>query len=144
MKNSPMLVTLVLLSACAIDYGPAGVHQQEWQLVRIREGGGAVLTPDVKAKYTLEMDALSRVNLRIDCNHGTGTWSSPGPGQILFGPLALTRAACPPGSLHDRIVKQLPGARSYSVTGNRLLLSFADGATYEFEPSRTMGSVGVP
>lgn len=41
---------------------------------------------------------------RIDSNRGRGTWKSTGPRQIEFGPLALTRARCAPGSLHDQIV----------------------------------------
>jgi para-nitrobenzyl esterase len=35
-----------------------------------------------------------------------GGWKSVGTGQIEFGPMAITRAACPPGSLHDQIVRQ--------------------------------------
>jgi para-nitrobenzyl esterase len=42
---------------------------------------------------------------------------------------------CPPGSLHDRIVKQLPYVRSYLIKHGRLYLSLmADGGIYEFEP----------
>jgi len=42
---------------------------------------------------------------RIDCNRGRGTWQSSGSNQRQFGLLALTRAACPAGSMHDQIVK---------------------------------------
>lgn len=73
---------------------------------------------------------------RIDCNRGRGTWKSAAPGQVELGPLALTRAMCPPGSLHDRIVRHLPIVRSYVVRDGRLFLSLmADGGIYEFEPS---------
>jgi len=44
---------------------------------------------------------------------------------------------CPPGSLHDQIVKQLPHVRSYVMKDGRLFLSLmADGGIYEFEPAR--------
>jgi len=44
---------------------------------------------------------------------------------------------CPPGSLHDHIVKQLPFVRSFVIKDGRLFLSLmADGGTYEFEPAR--------
>jgi len=60
---------------------------------------------------------------------------SPGPHQLQFGPLALTRAQCPPGSLHDRIVKQRGYIRSYVMKDGHLFLSLmADGGIYEFEP----------
>jgi para-nitrobenzyl esterase len=140
MKHFPIAVMLLLLSGCAIDHGPPGVGlspphlASSWQLVRIQDGSGAVLVPDVKAKYTLDFYALGRISVRMDCNHGRGTWSSYAPGQLQFGQLELTKAACPPGSLHGRMLKQFPDVRSYLVKHNRLFLSLrADGGMYEFE-----------
>jgi len=44
--------------------------------------------------------------------------------------------ACPPGSLHDRIVKHWPYIRSYVLKDGHLHLSLmADGGIYEFVPS---------
>ena len=64
-----------------------------------------------------------------------GTWKSSGPNQLQFGPLALTRAMCPPGSLHDRIAKHWEFVRSYVIKDGHLFLSLmADGGIYEFEP----------
>ena len=134
MKRPAIAAILLLLSGCAVDKGPPGVGATSWQLVRIQDGSGAVFVPDVKAKYTMDFDALGRVSMRIDCNRGSGRWASPAPGQLELSQLALTRAACPPGSLHDRIVKQLPHVRSYLVKNNRLFLSLAaDGGIYEYE-----------
>ena len=31
--------------------------------------------------------------------------------------MALTRAMCPPGSLHDQIIRQWPYVRSYLIEG---------------------------
>lgn len=39
---------------------------------------------------------------------------------LQFGPLALTRAKCSAGSLHDQIVKQWGYIRSYVNKDNRL------------------------
>jgi para-nitrobenzyl esterase len=108
-----------------------------WQLVQFQGGDGAVLTPDDKAKYTLAFGAEGVVNARIDCNRARGGWKSAGPNQLEFGPMAITRAQCPPGSLHDQIVKQLQYVRSYVVKNGHLFLSLmADGGIYEFEPVR--------
>jgi para-nitrobenzyl esterase len=75
---------------------------------------------------------------RIDCNRGRGSWKSSGPSQVAFGPLALTRAKCPPGSLHDQLIKQWPYVRSYILKDGHLFLSLmADGGIYEFEPTIT-------
>jgi putative lipoprotein len=106
-----------------------------WQLVRFQGGDDKTLTPDERAKYTIEFAAGGEVIARIDCNRGRGTWKSSGPNQIQFGPLALTRAQCPPGSLHDDIVKQWGYIRSYVIKDGHLFLSLmADGGIYEFEP----------
>jgi hypothetical protein len=63
------------------------------------------------------------------------TWKSAEPSQLVFGPLAMTRAMCPPGSLHDRIVKVMGYVRTYVMKDGHLFLSLrADGGNYEFEP----------
>ena len=44
---------------------------------------------------------------------------------------------CPPGSLHDRIVKDREFVRSYILKDGHLFLALmADGGVYEFEPIR--------
>ena len=49
--------------------------------------------------------------------------------------MALTRAQCPPGSLHDQIVKQWRNIRSYVIRDGHLFLALkVDGGIYEFEP----------
>jgi len=114
-----------------------GLGGTSWQLVKFQGGDGAVLMPDDKVKYTIPFTADGTLNVRFDCNRGRGTWTSPGPNQLQFGPLALTRAMCPPGSLHDHIVRQWPFVRSYTISGGNLFLSLmADGGSYEFEPIR--------
>jgi para-nitrobenzyl esterase len=106
-----------------------------WQLVRFRGGEDTLLTPDDPAKYTLAFDTDGSVSARIDCNRGRGTWKSSGRNQLQLGPLALTRAMCPPGSLHDRIVKHWEFVRSYILKDGNLFLSLmADGGIYEFAP----------
>jgi heat shock protein HslJ len=106
-----------------------------WQLVKFQGSDGTTLTPDDRTKYTIEFGAEGRLTVRVDCNRGRGTWKSSGSGQLQFGPLALTRAKCPPESLHDHIVKQWSYVRSYVTKDGHLFLSLmADGGIYEFEP----------
>jgi para-nitrobenzyl esterase len=112
----------------------ATLEQTTWRLVRFEGGDGAVLTPDDRNKYTIQFAAGGQLTAGIDCNRGKGTWTSTAPGHLEFGPLALTRAQCPEGSLHDQIVKQWPYVRSYVLRDGRLYLSLmADGGIYEFE-----------
>lgn len=112
-----------------------------WQLVEFEGGDGTKLMPDAREKYTIAFATDGRVSARIDCNRGSGTWRSAGPNHLEFGPLALTRMMCPPGSLHDRIARHWPFVRSYMINDGHLFLSLmADGGIYEFEP---MGSGGI-
>jgi heat shock protein HslJ len=108
-----------------------------WQLVKFQGGDDKTLTPDDGSKYTIQFMSGGQLAARIDCNRGRGTWKSSGENQITFGPLALTRAQGPPGSLHDQIVKQWTNIRSYVVKDGHLFLSLmADGGIYEFQPAK--------
>lgn len=108
-----------------------------WQLVKFQSSDGRILTPDDPAKYTISFGTDGNASARIDCNRGRGAWKSSGPNQLQFGPLALTRAQCPPGSLHDRIVKDWEFVRSYILKDGHLFLALmADGGIYEFAPIR--------
>jgi para-nitrobenzyl esterase len=132
-------VVLGTLASLGLFAGVAGAQPVEgsWQLVRFEGSDGSVLTPDDRTKYTLAFDAKGSVAVRVDCNRGRGTWKSSGANQLQFGPLALTRAMCPPGSLHDQIVKQWGNIRNYVLKDGHLFLSLmADGGIYEFEPTR--------
>jgi uncharacterized lipoprotein YbaY/heat shock protein HslJ len=106
-----------------------------WQLLKFQSGNGETLAPDDKTKYTIAFATNGQIAARIDCNRGRGSWKSTGPNQIRFGALALTRAMCPPGSLHDQIARNWKFVRSYVIKDGHLFLSLmADGGIYEFEP----------
>ena len=118
-----------------IDTSKSGLNGTSWRLVKFQSMDDTVQTPDDRAKYTIELQDGGKLVARFDCNRGVGTWKSSGESQIEFGPLALTRAMCPPGSLHDSIVKRWPFIRSYVMMDGHLFLALmADGGIYEFEP----------
>jgi heat shock protein HslJ len=113
----------------------SGFAGTSWQLVKFQSMDDTVRTPDDRSKYTIEFEDGGKLTARIDCNRGIGTWATSGESQIEFGPLALTRAQCPPDSLHDQIVRQWPFIRSYVMRDEHLFLALmADGGIYEFEP----------
>jgi heat shock protein HslJ len=121
---------------------PGDLGGTSWRLVKFEGGDGTVLKPDDPAKYTIAFGTDGRLSARIDCNRGTGTWKSSAPSQLELGSLALTRAMCPPGSLHDQIVKQWPYVRSYVMKDGHLFVSLmADGGIYEYEPLSTEAGV---
>jgi para-nitrobenzyl esterase len=138
------LAALLLLFGCSPHAatpppsGPALLGGTSWQLVKFQSSDETIVLPDVRAKYTIAFARDGVLSLRVDCNRGRGTWMSAGPNQLQFGRLALSRAMCPPGSLHDRFVRDLALVRSYTIRDGHLFLSLmADGGIYEFEPIAT-------
>ena len=114
---------------------PASLEGTSWRLVQINLTAGA--RPAIeRSRYTIGFGAAGVLNVRFDCNRGRGSWKSAAAGQLEFGPLALTRAMCPVGSLHDELVRQWPNVRAYLFKDGRLFLALMDdGGTIEFEPS---------
>jgi hypothetical protein len=86
------------------------------------------------------------VAMRLNCNQATGTWSaepsSEGTsGRFTFGPLAATRALCPPPSMDEQIVAHAEYVRSYLLKEGRLYLSLmADGGVYVWAPDTAVSS----
>jgi para-nitrobenzyl esterase len=106
-----------------------------WRMLRFEGGDDRVLTATDPAQYTMTFTPDGQVSVRIACNRGQGTWTSPATGQLALGPVALTRAMCPPDPLQDRWIKDWPAVRSYVLKNGHLYLSLmADGGIYEFEP----------
>jgi para-nitrobenzyl esterase len=137
--RSACLFAALLLAACAQtppQDAPVSLAGTFWQFVKFQGGDDRTALPDDRAKYTVAFGTDGGVSVRFDCNRGRGSWKSERPGQLQFGPLALTRAMCPPGSLHDQFVKHWFYVRSYVLKNGHLYLSLmADGGIYEFEPA---------
>ncbi|HEU4382673.1 MAG TPA: META domain-containing protein [Anaeromyxobacteraceae bacterium] len=137
--SGPALL-LALLAACASTAGgpPAAapaiqvIADRAWELVRIQMMDGAVLVPDDPARYTLRLGADRRAEIRADCNRATASYALAGS-ALSLGPIASTRAHCPPPSISDRYLQQLGFAASFVVKDGRLhLATRADGAILEF------------
>lgn len=127
---------------CIVAAAPALVGSS-WRLVEIQSSDDRVgpSRPDDPAKYTLALGADGRASLRLNCNRGTGPWSSTATGadsgSFSLGPLAVTKAFCPPPSLDDRIARDSQYIRTYLLRDGRLYLNLmADGGTYVWETSR--------
>ncbi len=115
----------------------------EWRLVEIQSVDDATGTtvPEDPSLYTLRLNADGTVNMRLNCNRATGTWSANASsngesGSFEFGPLATTKALCPPPSLDAQIARDAEFVRSYLLQDGKLFLSlFADGGIYAWEPN---------
>lgn len=90
------------------------------------------ITPPDPTRYTLEFLPDTTVVAQIDCNRGSGKFRIDGK-SITIGPLAVTRMACPPGSLDAKFAQQLDAARVIFFRGDTLFIDLiADSGTMKF------------
>jgi heat shock protein HslJ len=124
--------------AAAEAAAPPVLAGTEWRLVEFQSMDDAQGTtrPGEGTLYTMWLHGDGAVTMQLNCNRATGTWSAtPGPeatsGRFNFGPLAATRALCPPPSMDESIAAQSGYVRSYRLRDDRLYLSLmADGGIY--------------
>ena len=101
--------------------------QGVWRWVSATNGGNrlSVATPD---RYTLAFPEAGRIALKADCNRAAGGVTFGDDGALKIGPMAMTRAMCPPGSLSDRFAQDVERSTRWSIDGGALLLSQPGGA----------------
>ena len=73
-----------------------------WLWQRTQLADGKLVTPAAPERYTLAFQGGGRVNLRADCNRGSGAYEVNGNAMKL-GAAALTRMGCPAGLAGQRI-----------------------------------------
>jgi heat shock protein HslJ len=122
----------------APDHGLTGTT---WRLVEFQSGDdavGAVRPPDPD-RYTLRFHEGGRADVRLDCNRGTGKWASRVDasglaGGIEIGPLAVTRALCPPPSIGEELGREIGFVQSFRIENERLHLDVVgNGGTFVWE-----------
>ena len=89
--------------------------------------GDARIKPDAPERYTLEFDPGGMVAIRADCNRGSGSYLLTGS-ALGFGPIAMTRAMCPPGSKDTEFLRELGAVQSQQFRGDTLVLSLKTGS----------------
>lgn len=115
-----------------------GLAGTSWKLVRLQGPDEEMSVPDDGSKYTITFGSDGRVTARVDCNRGSSTWRARGTNELQFGSWNMTRAKCPSGSLHDRIVREGAAVRTYYIKDGHLFLSgMSAGGYYELEPVTT-------
>ncbi len=113
----------------------------DWQLHTIQSMDDAQGTTKIAdpSKFTVHFGADGRANFQLDCNRGMGDWKveSAGAesGKLTFGPIAATRALCPPPHVDERVARDMAYVRSYLLKDGKLFMSLmADGGIYEWAP----------
>jgi len=111
---------------------PQSVLANTWQWV-------STITPVEKItvtnpeRYTIQLAADGRAQVRFDCNRGGGNYEIS-EGKLSFGPLISTRMACPEDSLDAPFMRDLQRVSSFFIEGGELYLELpADSGTMRFQ-----------
>ncbi len=72
--------------------------------------------------YTIEFLPEGRIAIQADCNRGRASFETFGENGLRINAPAMTRAACPPGSLEGAFLEQVVSSSSYAFDGETLML----------------------
>ncbi len=98
-----------------------------WTWAGTQMKDGTRIVPDAPERYSLDFQPGGRVNVRADCNRGGGSYRLD-EGALSFGPIALTKMMCPPGSRDADFLKQLAAVAGQSSRGAELVLTLQGDA----------------
>ena len=116
--------------------GDALLTETLWSWKETVMSGNKRITPDASDRYTLLFQPGGMVSVRADCNRGSATYTLNGA-SLSLGPVALTRAMCPPGSRDTEFLAGLSAVSGQVFRGNDLTLTLKDGSgTMVFTPQR--------
>lgn len=102
--------------------GDAQLTGTLWSWQRTLMSDDARFVPDAPERYTLRFDPGGRVEVRADCNRGSGAYTLDGD-ALSFGPIAITRAMCPPESRDAAFLKGLQNVSGHLFRSNELVLT---------------------
>ena len=106
-----------------------------WEWEKFEGSDDVVFLPEDPAAYTLRFETDDHALVRADCNIGSGTVKFD-DSTIEIDGIALTRKACPEGSLGTEYVRLLDDASSYLFVGGKLALVLPmDAGTMLFNAS---------
>jgi heat shock protein HslJ len=148
-------LSLFIAAAGAVARGAEGAAAPlagtQWRLVEFQsmDDTKGTTRPSDGTLYTMWLHGDGTVTMQLNCNRAMGKWSAnpssdAASGRFEFGPLAATRALCPPPSMDESIVAQSAYVRSYLLKDGRLYLSLmADGGIYVWARDGSMASAAV-
>lgn len=98
-----------------------------WQLEQIQYNDGALLTATPPENYTVEFMADGSVIIRADCNRARGQFTEEGDGSVAISVDAVSRAACPPGSISNEFLQGLNDSAIYFLQDGKLFMDIKYG-----------------
>ena len=136
-RHWPVLLALLLGAAQAATLSSGDGDGVEiggivWTWQGSTYGNDTVTAPDDPTRYTILLMPEGHLSVKIDCNAGGGRWTLDGS-AISLELTHATTAACPPGSLADRFMRDLAAARiAFMRNGDLYLDLMYDSGTMRF------------
>jgi heat shock protein HslJ len=93
-----------------------------WRWEEFQSSDDTLVKPENPEAYTLEFLPDGKLSVQADCNRANGIYKVDGS-LITLEVLAMTKAACPPGSLSDKYVEYLNNVVSYVFQDGDLYLA---------------------
>jgi heat shock protein HslJ len=104
-----------------------------WRWTETLMSGDTRIRPAAPERYTLEFLADGATRVRADCNTGSGRHEMAADRKLTLGRMAVTQAACLPGSLGEAYLKGLANVSGYAFDGDNLVLMLRyDSGTMRF------------
>ena len=127
-------------SPAATESSVPSLEGTSWRLASFmsNDDGSKALRPGRPDGFTLSFGKDGRLAVKLDCNRGNGPWQAVATnatgGTLSLGPVATTRALCPPDAVGTRLAQDLPALRTWRLQDNRLYISLpADAGAYVWE-----------
>jgi heat shock protein HslJ len=93
-----------------------------WQWEEFQSSDETVVKPENPEAYTVEFLPDGKLNIQADCNRVMGTYTIDGS-SLAIEALAMTKVACPPGSLSNEFVSYLNDVVSFTFQDGDLYLA---------------------
>jgi heat shock protein HslJ len=101
--------------------------QTVWSWRETLTNDGRSIAPEAPERYTVEFSPGGALAVRADCNRGSGSYVLDGS-ALRIGPIATTRAMCPPGSADAEFLAELARVSRQEFRGRELVLALGDGS----------------
>ena len=155
-RTIPPLALALALSACAatntgapllpgtVDAPPppmaaagdALLTNTTWTWAGTQTSDGNRIVPEAPERYTLTFQPGGQVNVRADCNRGSASYLLNDT-ALSFGPVALTKMLCSPGSRDAEFLKELANVTGQRFAGSELSLALrGESGTMRFTTPR--------
>jgi len=143
LKNVFSSITILLLSVQFFGVGaaesqvayPSQIANTKWHLASYQPSDGAkeAYNPPAAHIYSLQFQDNGQALLSLDCNSGSGMWSSKdgerGVGVLTMSSVNVTKNSCGADAIDGQIASDFQDSRNYTFGGNFLSI-FTGHGTY--------------